>query len=137
LRIIALILATEVTIGVPYARQCYAHFFSGAPLAPMPETAAGVPEAAALAALGQDPGLTRQAVLLTEADLLPSVGLTVDYGELTQANLAREWGRPMSAADKLHFLEKVFGDFPISRFFSPNVQALKDAMRQKTGTMQG
>ena len=34
-------------------------------------------------------GLARQAVLLGEADLLPSVGLTVYYGEMTQANLAR------------------------------------------------
>jgi hypothetical protein len=55
----------------------------------------------------------------------------VFYGELTQANLAREWGRTMTAVDKLFFLEKIFGDFVVGRFFSPNVARLKDAMRRK------
>ncbi len=41
-RIMSLMLATEVTTGVAYARQCYAHFFAGAPLPPVPEAAAGL-----------------------------------------------------------------------------------------------
>jgi hypothetical protein len=124
-RVAALILATETTVGVPFARQCHDHFTRGEPL-PVPP-----PMEPKLAMLAQDAALARQAVVLAEADLLPSVGLTVYYGELTQANLAKEWGRPMTAVDKLYFLEHVFGDFSVSRFFSPNVQRLKDAMRKK------
>jgi hypothetical protein len=129
-RILSLILATETTVGVPHARRCHQHFSAGAPRPSAP------PEEPGLAALCIDAGLARQAVLLGEADLLPSVGLTVGYGELTQANLASEWGRVMSAQDKLYFLENIFGDFLISRFFSPNVQRLKDAMRREVNASQ-
>lgn len=124
-RIAVLVLGTETTIGVPFARKCHAHFTAGEPLpdAPKAEPRLGV--------LREDARLALQAVLLAEADLLPSVGLTVYYGELTQANLAREWGRAMTAVDKLFFLEKIFGDFVVGRFFSPNVARLKDAMRRK------
>lgn len=123
-RIAVLVLATETTVGVPFARKCHAHFVSGEPL---PD----VPVERRLSILREDARLASQAVLLAEADLLPSVGLTVYYGELTQANLAREWGRAMTAVDKLFFLEKIFGDFVVGRFFSPNVARLKDAMRRK------
>jgi hypothetical protein len=47
-----------------------------------------------------------QAVLLTEADVLPSAGLTVAYGELSQLMLSQEWGRTLGPADKLCFLER-------------------------------
>lgn len=43
----------------------------------------------------------------------------------------KEWGRPMTALDKLAFLEKVFGDFTVSTFFSPNVKKLKEAMHRQ------
>ena len=36
-----------------------------------------------------------------------------------------------TAVDKLFFLEKIFGDFVVGWFFSPNVAKLKDAMRCK------
>jgi hypothetical protein len=124
-RIAVLVLSTETTVGVPFARKCYAHFTAGEPL---PDALKAEPR---LAVLREDARLACQAVLLAEADLLPSVGLTVFYGELTQANLAREWGRTMTAVDKLFFLEKIFGDFVVGRFFSPNVARLKDAMRRK------
>ena len=123
-RITALILATETTIGVPYARKLHAHFAKGAP---KPDA----PAETGLQLLANDATLTRQAVLLAEADLLPSVGLTVYYGELTQANLSREWNRPMTAVDKVFFLDKIFGDFVVGTFFSPNVQHLKEAMKRK------
>ncbi len=124
-RVIALILGTETTIGVPFARKLHAHFSQGEP---RPDAPAGEPD---LALLCNDAALTRQAVLLAEADLLPSVGLTAYYGELTQANLSREWNRPLTAVDKVFFLEKIFGDFVVGTFFSPNVQYLKDTMRRK------
>lgn len=124
-RIAVLVLGTETTVGVPFARKCYAHYHAGEPL---PDAPAAEPR---LALLRGDARLARQAVLLAESDLLPSVGLTVLYGELTQAHLAREWGRTMTAVDKLFFLEKIFGDFVVANFFSPNVAQLKDAMRRK------
>lgn len=124
-RIAVLVLGTETTVGVPFARKCHAHFTEGEPLPDVPKAEPR------LAILREDARLARQAVLLAEADLLPSVGLTVYYGEFTQANLAREWGRAMTAVDKLFFLEKIFGDFVVGRFFSPNVARLKDAMRRK------
>ena len=124
-RVSALILATETTVGVPFARKLHAHFTKGEP---KPESPANEPD---LAILSGDAALTRQAVLLAEADLLPSVGLTVFYGELTQANLSREWNRPLTAVDKVFFLEKIFGDFVVATFFSPNVQYLKETMRRK------
>ena len=120
-----LVLGTESTVGVPFARKSLAHFTEGEPLPDVPKAEPR------LAILREDARLARQAVLLAEADLLPSVGLTVCYGEFTQANLAREWGRAMTALDKLFFLEKIFGDFVVRRFFSPNVARLKDAMRRK------
>lgn len=123
--IATLILATETTVGVPFARKCYDHFFYGAA---KPDVPAAEPR---LAVLAQDANLAEQAVMLSEADLLASVGLTVFYGELTQSNLSKEWGRPMTAVDKLFFLDRIFGDFKVGRFFSPNVARLKDAMRKK------
>ena len=128
--IAALVLATETTAGVPFARQCHAHFAHGA-VKPAPPESEPV-----LALLARDAGLAEQAVMLAEADLLPSVGLTVYYGELTQSNLSKEWGRPMTAVDKLFFLERIFGDFAVGRYFSPNVARLKDAMRKKADAIK-
>ena len=130
-RISAMILATEISTGMPFARRCYLHFFEGGA---QPD-AAGIGEP--LAMLARDASLARQAVLLTEADVLPSVGLTPGYSELSQANLSSEWGKPLSDADNLNFLERVFGDFTVNRFFSPNVSALKEALRIQTGKRAG
>lgn len=126
-RIAALILATQVSTAVPFARRCYLHFFGDDPRPRAPESEPR------LALLATDARLALQAVLLTEADVLPSVGLTEAYAELSQLNLAREWGRDLGAADKLYFLEHVFGDFTVSRFFSPNVERLKQALRGQSG----
>lgn len=129
-QITVLILATETTAGVPFARQCHAHFTRGdaKPVTPTAEPA--------LSLLAQGSALARQAVMLGEADLLASVGLTVYYGELTQANLSKEWGRPMTAVDKVFFLDRIFGDFHVGKFFSPNVARLKDAMHKKADAIK-
>jgi hypothetical protein len=124
-RIVALILATETTIAAPIARRCYRHLALG-DVAPRFD---GID--APLAAIGTDAQLALQAVLLGEADVLASAGLTIEYGDLTQERLAQEWGRPLTAADKLHFLEVGFGDFTVSRFLSPNVQRMKAEMRRR------
>jgi hypothetical protein len=126
-RIAALILATQVSTAVTFVRQCYRHFFGDdeQPRAPESEPR--------LALLAVDARLALQAVLLTEADVLPSVGLTEAHGELSQLNLSRERGKELGPTDKLHFLGHVFGDFLVSRFFSPNVERLKQAMLGKSG----
>ena len=124
-RITAMVLATEVSTGARFARRCYLHF---AGCGPHPELAGIDSE---LALLAGDERLALQAVLLTEADVLPSVGLTVEYGELQQDKLSREWSKPMREQDKLHFLDHVFGEFTVSTFFSPNLRRLKQAMHQK------
>lgn len=129
-RITAIVMATEVSTGVPFSRQCYRYFFEGGN-AP-PAATGDLPRM-----LAQDARLALQAVLLTEADVLPSVGLTVDYAELSQENLSREWGRPLDAADKLFFLESVFQDFVAGRFFSPNLENIKCAMARHPSVRDG
>lgn len=121
--IAAMVLATEVTVGVPFARQCYLRGGQGRPPPPVP---LAEPR---LAPLTVNAPLAMQAVLLAEADILPSVGLTTECAMRAQAKLSSEWGKPLTAENKLHFLEHVFGDFCISRFFSPNVERLKTAVR--------
>jgi len=121
-RIVALVLGTELTTGMRFARQCHLHFSAAGPRPSL----RGLPEPLAL--LASDAGLAREAVIVGEADLLSSVGLTVRYGELQQQKLAEEWGKPLGADHKLRFLEQ-FDDFAIGRFFSPNLRALKDAAR--------
>jgi hypothetical protein len=120
-----MVLATEVSTGARFARQCHRHFAGRGPAPAL----AGIDPALAL--LADDPRLALQAVLLTEADVLPSVGLTVEYGELQQDKLSREWKRPMREQDKLHFLDQVFGGFTVSDFFTPNLLRLKQAMHRE------
>ena len=120
-RIERLVLATEPIVGVPYVRACHA-FHLGARAGPPPE--APLP---ALGVLREDAALARDCALLVEADVLPSIGLSVDYGWRLQARLAREWRRPLGARDKIQFVEHVFGPFVVGAFFEPNRRRLRDA----------
>ena len=124
-RITAMVFATEVTKGTRFARDCHLHFTTGAPL----PSASGLP--APLALIGTDARLALESVLVGEADVLSSAGLTVQYGELQQDRLAEEWKQPLGAEHKLQFLNHVFQDFTIGRFFSPNLRELKDAARDR------
>ncbi len=120
-RIERLVLATEPTVGVPFVRRCHA-IHLGATDGPPPP----VP-LQALAVLRDDPALARDCALLVEADVLPSIGLSVDYGWRLQARLAHEWHRPLGAHDKIQFVEHVFGPFVVGAFFEPNRLRLRDA----------
>lgn len=124
-RIAAMVFATEVTKGTRYARECHLHFETGAPL----PSASGLP--APLELIGTDARLALEAVIVGEADVLSSAGLTVQYGELQQERLAEEWKQPLGAEHKLRFLDQVFQDFTIGRFFSPNLRELKNAARER------
>lgn len=126
LRVTSLVLATELMTGMHFARQCHLHFSAGAPRPSLER----IPEP--LATLAADARLAREAVIVGEADLLSSVGLTVRYGELQQQKLSEEWNKPLGADHKLRFLD-LFDEFAIGRFFSPNLQALKSAARAGAG----
>ena len=114
--------------GAPWARACLAWHKAGGELPDNPR----LPPALRL--LAEDPELAQLAVLLTEADILASVGLSVAYGEFQQQLLARERGEPLGATDKLNFIENVFTGFRIGEFFMPNVDQIRQAMRQKVAT---
>ena len=124
-RIAAMVFATEVTVGTRFARECHLHFSAGA----TSPSLSGIP--APLALLATDASAAMEAVIVSEADVLSSAGLTVHYGELQQQKLAAEWKQPLGAEHKLKFLNQVFQDFTIGRFFSPNLRALKDAARDR------
>ena len=121
-RIETLVLATEPRAGVPFARACWAqHRDAGAAVA----MAAALPPA--LERLTAHAELAQEAVLLAEADVLPSIGLTFEHAEQLQARLAAEWGTVLGRADKLQFIERMIGDISVAAFFVPNIQALRQA----------
>ena len=124
-RIAAMVFATEVTKGTRFARDCHLHFSAGAPL----PSASDLP--APLTLIGTDARLALEAVIVGEADVLSSAGLTVQYGDLQQERLAEEWKQPLGAEHKLRFLNHIFQDFTIGRFFSPNLRELKNAARDR------
>jgi hypothetical protein len=124
-RITAMIFATEVSVGTRFARECHLHFAANGPRPAL----SGIP--APLALLADDAGLALQAVIVGEADVLSSVGLTVQYGERQQEKLAEEWQQPLGAGHKVKFLNQVFQGFTVGRFFSPNLRELKSAAQDR------
>ena len=67
-------------------------------------------------------------MLLCEADVLPSLGLTLSHALRLQDRLAREWGRQLPADDKLRFIDDVVATGVIGDFFLPNVLANRRAL---------
>jgi len=130
-RITAMIFATEVSVATRFARDCHLHLSAGGPRPGL----SGVP--AQLAMLAGDASLALQAVVLGEADVLSSAGLTVQYGELQQDKLAEERKQPLGSKHKLHFLNQVFQEFTVGRFFSPNLRDLKMAAQDLADKEQG
>lgn len=128
-RIGCLVLATEPSRGARFARACHAfHLGRGAPPgdAPLPE----------LSALQHDPALARDAALLVEADVLPSIALTVAHGLHVQSLFAAEIGRPLGAGDKLRFIDD-FGELLVGTFFAPNRDALRAACLDRRAVPDG
>jgi hypothetical protein len=114
-----------VSVGRRFARECHLHYAAGGPRPSL----SGIP--APLAPLADDAGLALQAVIVGEADVLSSAGLTVQYGEQQQEKLAEEWRKPLGADHKLRFLNQVFQEFTVGHFFSPNLRALKNAAQER------
>ena len=123
-RLQALVLATDPSLGVPFARACWAGHGAREPAAPLPS---GLPSA--LGRLRAEPELAQEAVLLTEADVLPSIGLTLQHAEDLQSRLAIEWGVALGRDHKLRFIEQVIGEISVASFFIPNMQAFRKAYR--------
>lgn len=119
-RLAAAVLATEIAAGLPRARAWYRwHILAG----PVPAGAEPVPEFEILA---RDSVAARIAVALAEADAIGSVGLSRSYADLQQERLANEWGRPLGPSDKRHYLDRMFGEFLIARYFAPNLEAIRN-----------
>lgn len=121
-RLFAYILATEVQYGHKVARACHALHAQGKVPPEIPPTA---PE---LAELLRNPLAAQLAVTLGEADLLASVGLSVEQALQQQQRLAEEWDTPLTPGDLLNFIESQFGDFTIGKFFTPNLQRLRRSL---------
>jgi hypothetical protein len=118
----ALVLATEPRTGVPYARACWLHHRGlGSAAAPSPGLPRGIEP------LARDAELAADAVLLAEADVLPSIGLTLAHADKLQARLAAEWGMALGRDDKLQFIDRMVSEISIAKFFIPNVQRLRQS----------
>ena len=116
----ALVLATEPRAGVPFARACWAHHDSRA-AAPPSSSKLPTPLGRLLSA----PALAHEAVLLAEADVLPSIGLTFKHAEQLQVRLGAEWGATLGRDDKLQFIDRMVADLSVAAAFVPNVLALR------------
>ncbi len=122
-RLTVLVLATDPARGTAFtAAACRTHDGRPGDLPSVPE------EAPELAELLDDPALARLTLTLCEADVLPSVGLTLEHSLQLQARLALEWARPLGLHDKLRFIDAVLAQGFISEFFLPNVQATRAAV---------
>jgi hypothetical protein len=118
-KLATLVLATNPRAGLPIAHACYRHYQDGAPL---PEIPASAPE---LADLCDNSIAAKQALLLCAADLLPSLGLTIDYALMLQKKLALEWRTTLGTEDKLHFIDNTRHIFIVCDFFMPNIDRLR------------
>jgi hypothetical protein len=126
-RIAAIVLATEVSIGTSYARHCFRFFHDGGP--PLDVPAEAMDDLSPLRLLAADADLAFQAVLLAEADLLPSAALTDDHAMLCQERLSREDRRVSpGVAEKLAFLDAQVPGLLVARFFEPNLEQQRYAL---------
>lgn len=125
-RLAAMVLATEMSRGAAFARACYAAQGS---VLPLPPELRAAPE---LADLATDAVLALQALVLCEADVLPSVGLTVEHALALQDRLAAEWGTTLTREDKHRFVTADFPGFVVGGLFRPNVERLAEFLRQQS-----
>lgn len=123
-RLAALVLATEPHDGVHAARLAHHFHLTGVPVPWRPELP---PE---LRLLQRDEALARLAMLLCEADVLPSVGLTLAHAMRLQQRLAREWRRDLGLDDKRAFVDDVLAAGVIGPFFLPNLTAIRQALAE-------
>jgi hypothetical protein len=124
-KISALILATEIFIGGALVQASYVYHSHGGSFPNIPTVA---PE---LRKICEDSKLSVQALILCEADILPSIGLTIDYAFLLSEKLGKEWGTLLGLEDKLRFIENQCHAFIVGDFFNTNVERLRSDIIQK------
>lgn len=127
-KLAALVLATHPQAGLPVAHAYYSHHHRAAP---RPRIPANAPELAEL----DNPDNAKHALLLCQADILPSLGLTIDYALMLQEKLAQEWGMPLGIEDKVRFIDSTRHLFDICDAFMPNILRLRNHLlaRQHAG----
>ncbi|MBS0559731.1 MAG: hypothetical protein JSR21_06730 [Proteobacteria bacterium] len=77
---------------------------------------------------GTFPDIHGLAGILSDADLLSSVGLTVAWYEVQKSRLEREWGQKQRRADSLRFFRDIVGPGFLSapgRVFAPNLAVIQ------------
>ena len=116
-KLAALVLSTHPLTGHPVAHAIYNHHHHDTPLPEIP------PAAPELAELGYRPAADH-ALILCVADILPSLGLTIDYALILQEKLAQEWGTHLGLEDKLRFIDNTRHMFAVCDFFTPNIHHL-------------
>lgn len=128
-KITGFILATDSTISLNLIRACYLHHIYGDPL---PELPSAVPE---FRTISEDPLKLIQASILCEADILPSIGLTIKHAFRLQEKLSMEWGVCLGLKDKLQFIDNKFLTFTVGNFFNPNIDKLKLEIQRRLHKM--
>ena len=77
------------------------------------------------------PGILGAALLLSDADLLSSSGLTAARARCLETRLGEELGHPVSHGERLFFFDSIVGPGYVSRagsFFDSNVAAVRSAV---------
>ncbi|MBA3588728.1 hypothetical protein [Methylibium sp.] len=121
-RLSAMVLATDVAHGLDFAIQCHAHH---AGRASQPTVPAAAPE---LGELAQDPSTALQALVLCQADLLPSTGLTPQHALRMQDRLSQEWRKPLALEDKLCFIDQILSAGITCSYFIANLHGLRQTL---------
>jgi hypothetical protein len=129
--IAALVLATEMVNGQAMAHACHEHHVRAST---RPEIHIAAPE---LAELADDSIVARQALIVREADVLPSVGLSLAHALQLQDRLSIEWGVQLSVEDKCRFITRIFPGFVIGTFFQPNVERIRHSLLQRPNDAAG
>lgn len=124
-RLAALVLATDVARGHPAVIAWHVAHVSRPEEAELPPVPSEAPE---LALLASEALAARQALILCEADVLPSVGLTFGHALKMQAELSAEWETELDVQDKLRFIDEWLKRSTMSLFFKPNVDLLRRSL---------
>ena len=125
----ALVMATEHLNGINIVHACYLHHTQGHSLPEIPAVAIELKE------LCTDPVKSKLALILCEADILPSIGLTFEHALRLQDNLSLEWDARLGLEDKLHFIDHNCHAFVVGSMFNSNVEKLRLAIVHQLDNM--
>lgn len=122
----ALILATAFDEGTAYARHCFEYHFEegGDPHA--------ITTGKEMQLLAESPSISLQAMVLIEADILPSIGLTIDHAVKVSERLEKEWAIKLSPWSKARFIEEATKSLKVSQFYLSNMRSIRDYYLDKS-----